>query len=132
LRRLARRASELYDSHLAPAGLTGAQFSLLAHIYGSEVAQRELTLSRLAERSGLDATTLNRTLKPLERAGWVASVQSTEDRRRRLLRTTAEGAAKLAEAAGLWREAGQALKRTLGRDAFTALEESLAAALQRL
>ncbi|HLB98744.1 MAG TPA: hypothetical protein VJK90_13820, partial [Acetobacteraceae bacterium] len=57
LRRLTRRMTVVYDRHLAEAGLTVGQYSLLVNI-GADT----LPLSRLARRTAADRTTLTRSL----------------------------------------------------------------------
>src|ERR1700719_3573846 len=79
VRRLARKLSSLYDTFLSPEGLTITQYSLLANIGRAG----ELSHSVLAEKIGMDRTTLTRNLRPLIRAKWVA-VASGKDRRQHL------------------------------------------------
>ena len=69
LRRSARIVSTLYDAALEPCGLSVVQFSLLRMLQRSGPS----SLTQFAEAAGYDRTTLNRTLKPLEAAGLVAS-----------------------------------------------------------
>src|SRR5262249_37466964 len=59
-----------------PPPMSGAssrsnQFGLLARLYGARLHQELLPLSALAERQGMDPTTLDRSLKPLEAAGLI-------------------------------------------------------------
>ncbi len=67
LRRTARVVTQLYDTELQGTGLRVTQFTLLQALEqmgaGSQGA-----LGRLL---ALDATTLSRSLPPLERAGWI-------------------------------------------------------------
>src|SRR5690242_21737079 len=62
LRRTTRKVSSLYDDMLSSAGLTNSQYSLLVNV-GREGA---VSRTALAERLGMDRTTLTRNLKPLE------------------------------------------------------------------
>lgn len=132
LRRTARRASELYDACLAPAGLTGAQFSLLVHIRAADLAARRLTIGALAVEADLDATTLSRNLRPLIAAGLVQAAKDPADRRARRLALTAAGAATLDQAAPLWAEAQSQLNATLGQETAQRLADALAQALESL
>ena len=68
LRRTTRRVTQIYDRLLEPAGLTVNQFGLLARLYGANLRREILPIGTLAERVGMDPTTLNRSLKPLEAA----------------------------------------------------------------
>jgi DNA-binding MarR family transcriptional regulator len=89
--------TSLYDSALAPAEITITQYSLLVNVGRAG----ELSHTALAERLGMDRTTLTRNLRPLIKAHWVA-VASGEDRRQRLLQLTAAGKRKLNRCVPLW------------------------------
>src|SRR5260370_8087221 len=90
VRRIARKLTSLYDEGLAPAEMTITQYSLLANI--GRAGQLSHTL--LADKLGMDRTTLTRNLRLLIKAQWIA-VTSGEDRRQHLLRLTAAGKKKL-------------------------------------
>jgi len=121
LRRVAREATRLYDTLIAPTGLTGAQFGLLAQLYGAQLRVSGLSQTALAERVGVDPTTLTRNLKPLVAAGLVQSVPDPADRRVHLLTITDAGRARLAQAAPLWQEAQAILVERVGQEAVLAL-----------
>jgi len=107
VRRLARKLSSLYDALLSPEDLTITQYSLLANI------ERAVQLSHavLAEKVGMDRTTLTRNLRPLTRAKWVTAATG-EDRRQHLLQLTPAGRRKLVRSLPLWEEAqGQFLSQ---------------------
>ena len=63
VRRLARKLSSLYDALLSPEDLTITQYSLLADIERAG----QLSHAVLAEKVGMDRTTLTRNLRPLTR-----------------------------------------------------------------
>src|ERR1700744_4859652 len=86
VRRIARKLSSLYDTILAPENLTITQYSLLANIGRAG----QLSHSVLAEKVGMERTTLTRNLYPLTRAKWVVTAKG-EDRRQHLLQLTAAG-----------------------------------------
>ena len=72
LRRASRKLTQLYDRLLGSAGLTVNQFGLLAHLYGAELGHSlGSSMGSIADRLGLDPTTLNRNLKPLHLQGLV-------------------------------------------------------------
>jgi len=121
LRRVARQATRLYDTLMAPTGLTGAQFGLLAQLYGAQLRVSGLSQTALAERIGVDPTTLTRNLKPLGAAGLVQSVPDPADRRVHLLTITDAGRARLAQAAPLWQQAQAILIEQVGQEAVLAL-----------
>jgi DNA-binding MarR family transcriptional regulator len=114
LRRTARHLTRLYDRALEPAGLTVNQFGLLANLRGAGSAG--LSIGALAERLGMDPTTLNRDLKPLQAAGLVRDTADPGDRRVRLVLVTAKGRARLAKAVPHWRRAQHQTEEQLGRE----------------
>ena len=63
------------------------------------------SLGALAERAGLDLSSLSRALDWLARAGLVEVAASGADRRRRATWLTDEGVRRLAEAMPLWQQA---------------------------
>jgi len=110
LRQAARAIGQLYDRHLAQAGLRGGQYSLLAHLERLQ----PVGLNALAQVAGMDRTTLNRVLQPLERDGFVRTDPSPTDRRSRVLSLTPEGLAKRREGRGPWEAAQAAFETTFG------------------
>lgn len=119
LRKLTRAMSRLYDQHMAPVGLKITQYSVLA------TASRDpLPVAELAERLGMDRTTLTRNLKPLTEAGWLALVPGA-DSRQRIVSMTDAGRAKLAEAIPAWRAAQDAFEQLNGAEAVRSLHTQL-------
>jgi DNA-binding MarR family transcriptional regulator len=100
VRKLARKLSSWYDAVLAPENLTITQYSLLLHI----ARAGQLGHTVLAERVGMERTTLTRNLRPLTRAKLVVAATGL-DRRQRLLQLTVAGKRKLARSLPLWEEA---------------------------
>lgn len=101
LRRAARLVTQAYDQVLAPSKLKATQFTLLAAL---APAGKGIAISALAEKLGMDRTTLTRNLAVVERAGLV-SLRPGEDPRTKLVSLTANGRKALEEAVPLWREA---------------------------
>jgi len=97
VRRIARKLTSLYDEALAPVDITITQYSLLANIGRTG----QLSHTVLADKLGMDRTTLTRNLRPLIKAQWVA-MTSGEDRRQHLLQLTAAGKKKLTRSIPLW------------------------------
>lgn len=119
----ARMITQFLDARLAKAGITVAQLGLMAQI----AAATDDTLGALAARSGVDASTLSRNLRTLEKEGLVEIAIVEEDQRRRAVWLTEAGARKLEAAIPVWRKAhGKLAKRMppeLARDlARAALE----------
>ena|SRR6218665_2713447 len=118
LRRSARILGGVYDEALAPLGISVAQFSLLRML----ARAGPCSLTAFGEATGHDRTTLNRTLAPLEKAGFVAC-SCGEDRRARIVEITPAARALLKRGAPLWEEAQAKVEATLGgeRDVLFAL-----------
>jgi DNA-binding MarR family transcriptional regulator len=112
------------DAALRETGLSAAQFGLMAHI----AAARDDTVGALAERMGLDQSTLSRNLRGLEREGLVEIVVAEEDLRRRAVWLTEKGARRLEAAMPLW----QAAQRTMKKHVDAAEARRLAAATAEL
>lgn len=114
LRRGARIASALYDDALASSGLTVAQFSLMRQVQRAGPC----SLTQFAAATGFDRTTLNRTLKPLQNAGYVES-RAGADQRARIVAITDQGRAVLREAQPRWQDAEARIDAALGVDRAT-------------
>ena len=91
------------------SGLSLTQFGLMAQI----AAAPDDTLGALAERTGLDQSTLSRNLRGLEAAGLVEIAIAGEDQRRRAVWLTEKGARSLEKAIPVWRDAHGALAERL-------------------
>ena len=128
LRKLTRRASQMYDHALAPSGLTGTQFGILAQLSRSTDA----SMSSMADRMFMDPTSLTRTLKPLEKRKLIRIASAKDDRRRRSITITDAGRATFREAVPRWRAVQAQFAEALGERAFEALDRSLDLSLQQL
>jgi DNA-binding MarR family transcriptional regulator len=91
------------------SGLTIAQFGLMAQI----AAAADDTLGVLAERLGLDQSSLSRSLHALESDGLVEIAIVERDQRKRAVWLTEKGARRLEEAMPVWRSAHAALAKVL-------------------
>jgi DNA-binding MarR family transcriptional regulator len=132
LRRTTRRVTQIYDRLLEPVGLTVNQFGLLARLYGASLRREILSIGTLAERVGMDPTTLNRSLKPLEAARLVANATDPADRRVRAVLITEEGIGRLREAVPFWRDAQAQIDKAVGIDTGVALNGLLELSYVRL
>ncbi len=101
LRLASKRLLALYEARLAASGVSMSQFGLLAGI-GEEP---DLTMSRLAEKRELSPSTLTRTLRPMEKVGWIELFTDPENGRIRRIRLTRDGRARLKAAYGCWKQA---------------------------
>ena len=116
LRRAANAVSRLYDAHLEPLGLTVNQFSLLRAV--GRIGPCSVT--RLAEDTGLERTTLVRTVEPLIRRGLVRDAAGT-GRRARRLELTEQGRALAREGLERWKDAQRALEQRVGEEEMASL-----------
>jgi DNA-binding MarR family transcriptional regulator len=127
LRMASRRATRLYDRHLAPSGLGIAQFGLLQIIAMRGGAK----VTDVAGALDMDRTTLTRNLTPLVREGLVR-LGAGPDKRSRAITITDAGKARLADAFPLWRQAQAAVRASMGEAEIGQLHALLDAAVQRL
>lgn len=109
VRQGARQLTQLYDRHLAPAGLRATQYPILARLHRTG----PMPINALAAALVVDRTTLGRALRPLERDGLVA-LSVGQDARTRDLSLTPLGVERLARAKPLWQEAQAAFERGYG------------------
>src|SRR5258708_12718297 len=86
--RAGRVTTQIFDAHLQPAGLTIGQFGIMTQIYGSSLSRPPMTMKELSNAIGMDPTTLNRTLKPLEASRLVGTAPDGRDRRARCIHLT--------------------------------------------
>lgn len=111
LQRTTRRLLRGFEEAARTAGLTAPQFTTLSLISGFG----EITITHLAERLGTDRTTMTRNLDLLVRKGWVTEAES-EDARRRILKLTKAGEAKLKAALPIWTRFQTGLVENIGDD----------------
>ncbi|RYB05590.1 MarR family winged helix-turn-helix transcriptional regulator [Lichenibacterium ramalinae] len=126
LRMAARRLSQAYDAALAPEKLSVSQYAVLSNLAKRE-AEGPPSMGELAERLGLDRTTLTHNLRPLARDGLVALVADPLDGRSRRVTLTPDGWAKRRRCQPLWRAAQDHFDRSFGTEPSRALRDSLAA-----
>ena len=117
LRRSSNRLFGLYDRALAPCGLRGAEFGIMAQIEASGT----IGIVELADMFILDRASLRYRIAPLDRAGLIELVPGLRDKRSRQIRLTALGEAKLAEGLPLWQAVQDRIDAQIGRDEAAAL-----------
>jgi DNA-binding MarR family transcriptional regulator len=113
--------TRLYDRELYEAGVNIAQFTLLQVLF--EVGP--VTQGRLGHILVLDSTTLTRTLRPLEKEGWIRRRQG-EDRRERRIELTPAGRSRFRRAVPAWNRAQKLLRARVGRRRWHRLMAELA------
>ena len=121
IRQAARFVSQLYERHIAQAGVTAAQYTLLAAIY----RRPGTNMAELADAMVMERTTLVRALKPLQRDGLVIAEQQDAGTRAVALNLTDSGKKKLGEAALRWKEAQKEFEEKFGEDRAGELRKSL-------
>src|SRR5260370_15045385 len=87
LREAARYVTQLYDRHLAAAGLPSTQFSILTRL-------KQLgptTINALAHALVIDRTTVGRNIQPLQRRRLLVVKRGEGDARRKELHLTTAG-----------------------------------------
>lgn len=126
LRKLTRAMSRVYDHHMAGVGLKTTQYSVLKN-----VGQEALPVAELADRLGIERTTMTRNLKPLIEAGWI-TLEAGADSRQRIVTITAAGRAKVKQAYGAWRRAQTEFETLIGAANVRALHAQLDTTLIQL
>jgi DNA-binding MarR family transcriptional regulator len=120
---MARESLPLLETELQGTGLGITQFTLLQALEQMGGAASQAALGRLL---ALDATTLSRTLPPLERAGWIRAAAG-QDRREVRWSLTPAGRRRLAGALPAWERAQRRLRNGLPARYWRMLIEDLAA-----
>jgi len=122
LRRAARAVTRSYETALKGTGLKPTQHTLLQALERMGLSPQ----GALGELLAIDSTTLTRTLRPLERAGWVRAA-SGADRREVRWALTPLGRRRLERARSAWERAQARLRTRLGAEAWARLAADLAA-----
>lgn len=123
----ARRLTQFLERELAPTGLSAAQFGLLMQI----ATLTDGTVSALAQRTGLEQSTLSRNLRLIESEGFITLTADDSDMRRRVITLTETGTQRLEAGMAAWRQAhaemakhvSPALVRQLADDTASLLGE---------
>jgi DNA-binding MarR family transcriptional regulator len=123
IRSAARHVTQLYDQFLAPSGLRGNQFSILAKLD----RLGPMMINALAEAMVTDRTTLARNIKPLQRDGLIGIEASPSDRRAKELHLTRTGMKRLDEARKAWAQAQARFEDTYGAKRASNLRDMLRA-----
>jgi DNA-binding MarR family transcriptional regulator len=120
-RQAARYVSQLYERHLNGAGVTSAQFTIMAAVGRKPGVQ----MLELADAMVMDRTTLVRALKPLQRDGLVEAAQDSANSRAVGLYLTSTGKETLVKAGAAWRAAQAEFEQKFGEKRAKALRQSL-------
>jgi len=113
LRRATRVVTQLYQEEMRKHGLEGStQFTILNILR----SYPDLTQTELADALAVDTTTLSRTLRIMEREGWVATKQGRIDRRERRIGLTAKGRKQHQMSKPDWERAQDRLRAVIGEE----------------
>jgi DNA-binding MarR family transcriptional regulator len=110
MRKVSRAITQLYDRHLEKAGVRSTQFTLLIALDSTKAK----TLTEIADSLVMDRTTLTRNLKPLEKLGFISTIQPLDKRSKGYV-LTASGKEAVERAIPLWQDSQRAI--------FAAMEE---------
>jgi DNA-binding MarR family transcriptional regulator len=105
----ARRITSFLNRRMQDSSLSLVQFGLMAQIASASNG----ALSELAQRTGLDQSTLSRNLQVLEAAGRVEMAAGDRDARRRAVWLTEKGAQSLEAGLADWKQAHAELAKRL-------------------
>ncbi|NOW47537.1 DNA-binding MarR family transcriptional regulator [Novosphingobium sp. SG751A] len=117
LRKATRTLDRLYDAALAPHGVTTTQFALMRNIERAGA----IVLNQLATLLVMDRTSLYRTIRTIEEAGWVSIADGPG--KARLAQITPEGQAMLRLAEPDWEDLQAQIHGRLGEDGWARLME---------
>jgi DNA-binding MarR family transcriptional regulator len=118
----ARILTRFYDAALQPTGIQGTQFSLLSVLHHAG----ELPITELAEKLGIERTTVTRNLRTLIGRGYIV-VDQGKDGRTKSVKLTSAGQDMLVKALPFWEQAQQKVVDGLGPARFKGLLKELAA-----
>ena len=104
-----------------PVGLRATQFAILGWLQRSG----PMPINALAAALVMDRTTLGRNILPLERDGLIEIGASPKDRRRREVRLTPAGAARMRAARQGWKLAQERFDQVFGPERAAALRDLL-------
>jgi DNA-binding MarR family transcriptional regulator len=120
LRRAARAITRLYDDFMRPSGLRTTQYSVLM----ATKMRGPVALTKLAELTVTERTTLTRNLTILEKKGFIL-IEQGSDRRERQVNITEKGQDALVAATPLWETAQAHIEKGLGENRLGGLLKDL-------
>jgi DNA-binding MarR family transcriptional regulator len=120
LRKAARAVTLLYDDAIKSSGLLSTQFGVLQVIYDID----SIRISDLADKLGMDRTTLTRNLSILERDGFI-KISQGKDHRTRIVVATQKGRSAVAKATPLWNEVQRKVRQKMGESSWHELMQNL-------
>ena len=122
LRRASRAVTQFFDDKLQEIGLRSTQLVILLAVMQNDNAG----IAQLARALGMNASTLNRNLRPLAREGLI-EVADSQSSQRKTVRLTPAGHKAITDATPIWHAAQTQLVDRLGDTRYAGLLEDLAA-----
>src|SRR5919108_4371367 len=110
LRRTSRAITQFYDKLLAPSGINSTQLALLRTIS----IRNSSTISEISREMYMDRTTLTRSLELLKKQDFIR-IESSSDRRKRIVTITSKGKARMNKAFPLWEKAQSIIMEKFGK-----------------
>lgn len=120
-RATARAITRFFNKYFRPLDLTSEQFSLLVGVGAAE----GITVADLAAESGVDATTLSRSLQILEQRELVRGFGRGRAGKR--LELTSTGRRLLEKAVPVWRQARTGVAAALGENGLQSANRAMRA-----
>ena len=110
LRKTSRAITQFYDKLLAPSGITITQLALLRTISIGNSS----TITEISRKMYMDRTTLTRSLELLKKQDLI-QIESSSDRRKRIVTITSKGKAQINKAFPLWENAQSIIMEKFGK-----------------
>ena len=120
LRKAARAITLLYDNAFKSSGLLSTQLGVLDVICNTE----SIRITELAEKLGMDRTTLTRNLSVLVKQGYI-KITSGNDQRTRIVTATHKGRSAVAKAIPLWNDVQRQVRLEMGEKSWQELMQNL-------
>jgi DNA-binding MarR family transcriptional regulator len=120
LRKAARAITLLYDDAFKSTGLLSTQFNVLQAIYNID----SIRISDLANKLGMDRTTLTRNLSVLERQRFI-EISQGKDQRTRIVIATQKGRSAVSKTILLWNRVQRKVKQEMGENSWRELMQNL-------
>lgn len=111
VRRAARAVTRLYDDALNSMGLRSTQLNILMVLQHLQ----QVTVSALADELVMDASTVARNLKPLEKQKLIA-MKVGKDRRKRIISLTTKGLKTVEEGLTHWKAAQKKISGAISKE----------------
>ncbi len=116
LRRASRAVTQFYDDMLQTTGLRSTQLVILLAVMQND----NVGIAQLSRTLGMNASTLNRNLRPLTRQK-LLSITDGQSSQRKLIQLTDAGRKAITQATPIWQAAQNQLVGHVGADRYAGL-----------